>query len=71
MKIQKNKKTFRQKIADKIVKNLQPYIANNIKEHDNWLVDKIIHRIEFLSIHDDCTIQSIIDDLKLGGYKDD
>ena len=70
-KVKKEKKSLRQKLADKLVVRMRPYVQTYVDNHDKWLIDKICHRIEFLSLQDNYTIEMIIQDIKSGGYLND
>lgn len=59
-----------QKTKMKIKNKIQSKIEKKVQEHDNWLIDKICHRIEILTADIDCdyNFNLLIADIKNGGY---
>lgn len=70
-KIKKQKKTIKQKIVDKLMVQMKPYVDNYVKEHDKWLIEQVIHRIEFLSVQPNFSIDLLITDIKKGDFEND
>lgn len=69
-KIKKEKKP-RVSLKQRIINNISSKVQNAVLQHDNWLIDKICYRIEFLSLQENFSISLLISDLKNGGYNND
>lgn len=65
------KKSLRQKIADKLANKLRPYVENYVQDHDNLIIEQVCNRIRFLSLQGNFDVETLINDLKNGGYKND
>lgn len=71
MKNKKDKKTLRQRFAEKLAAKFRPYVETYVKEHDKYIIDKICDRINFLSLQPNFTADMLIQDLKTGGFEND
>lgn len=69
----KNKKSFKQKVVDKLITKMQPYIQNNVAEFEKTIVIDCCNRIYALLNNkiDIRLLNSVISDLQNGGYKND
>lgn len=68
-KIKKEKKK-RVTLKQRIINSFSSKISNAVAEHDNWLIDKICHRIEILACdtNNNYDLEFILNDIKNKGY---